>query len=160
MRNTSQNTTGHTPQTADEHYQFAYRAFWESSGPAELVRQHLHRAAEQDHAVAQLFLSETYSLCPFPGFTRDFTQAFYWCERAAHHGLPQAMHRLGILYNLGVGVSQDLAQSYQCILKAAQLQYQPAIESMNIYGNQHEQIMEAILPESLTSLPANITQKG
>lgn len=60
-----------------------------------------HKAAEQGHAYAQANLSFR---CYQAG---DFSEAFAWCQRAAHGQLAWAQYHVGLMYRKGEGVAQD-----------------------------------------------------
>ena len=73
------------------------------------------KAAKQGHAYAQANLSFRF----YAG--NDFTEAFAWCQRAAHGHLAWAQYNLGLMYRKGEGVPQsDPEAAFWYRLAAAQ----------------------------------------
>ena len=71
------------------------------------------KAGEQGHAYAQANLS-------FRHYARgEFTEAFAWCQRAAHSKLPWAQYHLGLMYRKGEGVQQSDSEAANWYREAA-----------------------------------------
>lgn len=52
-------------------------------------------------------------------FSRDYSQAFYWYQKAADRGNADAQFKLGLLYEDGLGVTKDYGQAKVWYQKAA-----------------------------------------
>jgi len=77
------------------------------------------RAAEQNHAAAQVSLGCAY--WNGHGIDEDAVQAIVWFRRAAEQDNATAVNNLGIAYRDGCGVEKDAAQAVRCWLRAAGL---------------------------------------
>ena len=51
---------------------------------------------------------------------RDFSQAAEWYRKAAEQGLASAQNSLGVMYQVGEGVSRDYAEALKWYRKAAE----------------------------------------
>jgi TPR repeat protein len=77
------------------------------------------KAAEQEHAEAQLALSGWY-LTGAPGILRhNETEAFLWAQKAAEKGLAKAQYALGHYYETGTGTPVSMFEAFQWYKKAA-----------------------------------------
>jgi localization factor PodJL len=56
---------------------------------------------------------------PRPDNKPDYTTAIPWFRKAAEHGLRDSQYNLGVLYARGLGVPQNLAESYRWFALAA-----------------------------------------
>lgn len=80
------------------------------------------KAAQQGLAPAQANLAQMIyyhnRLSPSPSWEQD-SEAFTWCEKAVLGGSVVAQHHLGIQYEHGHGVEQDLSRALECYEKGA-----------------------------------------
>ncbi|WP_287031861.1 tetratricopeptide repeat protein, partial [Methylobacterium sp. CG08_land_8_20_14_0_20_71_15] len=70
------------------------------------------RAAEQGHARSMHNLAVIYAENPGPNGKPDFASAASWFRQAAEYGVRDSQYNLAVLYARGLGLSQDLVQSY------------------------------------------------
>ncbi|KQP31299.1 hypothetical protein ASF49_11240 [Methylobacterium sp. Leaf104] len=77
------------------------------------------RAAELGNARAMHNLAVIYAENPAAGGKADFATASLWFKRAAEFGLRDSQYNLAVLYARGMGVQQDLAQSFLWFSAAA-----------------------------------------
>ena len=77
------------------------------------------RAAEQGHARSMHNLAVLYAENPGPSGRPDYATASSWFRRAAEFGVRDSQYNLAVLYARGMGVTQDLAQSYAWFSAAA-----------------------------------------
>ncbi|MGV7032657.1 SEL1-like repeat protein [Methylobacterium symbioticum] len=77
------------------------------------------RAAEQGHARSMHNLAVIYAENPAAGGKPDYASAASWFRQGAEHGVRDSQYNLGVLYAKGLGVGQDLVQSYGWFAAAA-----------------------------------------
>ena len=77
------------------------------------------RAAEQGHARSMHNLAVIYAENPTPTGKPDYASAASWFRQGAEHGVRDSQYNLGVLYARGLGVGQDLVQSYAWFSAAA-----------------------------------------
>jgi localization factor PodJL len=77
------------------------------------------RAAELGNARAMHNLAVIHAENPAAGGKPDFATASLWFKRAAEFGLRDSQYNLAVLYARGMGVQQDLAQSFLWFSAAA-----------------------------------------
>ncbi len=77
------------------------------------------RAAEQGHARAMHNLGVIFAENPGPGGKPDFASAATWFRQGAEHGVRDSQYNIAVLYARGLGLSQDLVQSYAWFSAAA-----------------------------------------
>lgn len=77
------------------------------------------RAAEQGHARAMHNLGVIYAENPATGGKPDFASAASWFRQGAEHGVRDSQYNLAVLYARGMGLTQDLVQSYAWFAAAA-----------------------------------------
>lgn len=77
------------------------------------------RAAEQGHARSMHNLAVIYAENPAAGGKPDYASAASWFRQGAEHGVRDSQYNLGVLYARGLGVGQDLVQSYAWFAAAA-----------------------------------------
>ncbi|WP_335645476.1 hypothetical protein [Methylobacterium durans] len=77
------------------------------------------RAAEQGHARSMHNLAVLYAENPGPSGRPDYATASSWFRRAAEFGVRDSQYNLAVLYARGMGVTQDLVQSYAWFSAAA-----------------------------------------
>ncbi|MCJ2083649.1 tetratricopeptide repeat protein [Methylobacterium sp. J-090] len=70
------------------------------------------RAAEQGNARAMHNLAVIHAENPMASGKPDYAAAGQWFRRAAEYGLRDSQYNLAVLYARGLGVQQDLVQSY------------------------------------------------
>lgn len=70
------------------------------------------RAAEQGNARAMHNLAVIYAENPTATGKPDFATASHWFKRGAEYGLRDSQYNLAVLYARGLGVQQDLEQSF------------------------------------------------
>ncbi|KQP32750.1 hypothetical protein ASF27_17245 [Methylobacterium sp. Leaf102] len=70
------------------------------------------RAAEQGNARAMHNLAVIHAETPTASGKPDYTTAGQWFRRAAEYGLRDSQYNLAVLYARGLGVQQDLQQSF------------------------------------------------
>jgi localization factor PodJL len=82
--------------------------------PRDLVQAKLWygRAAELGNARAMHNLAVIYAETPTANGKPDFATASQWFKRGAEFGLRDSQYNLAVLYARGLGVQQDLEQSY------------------------------------------------
>lgn len=95
--------------------------------------EYIRKAAEQGHAVAQLFM--VMGLMRQPDDANE--EVMYWLKQAASQGEPQAMYNLGISYHRGdIEGKADAHKSAELIRKSAEAGYKEAYQRMAIiYAN-------------------------
>ncbi len=86
-------------------------------GPAKLW---YGRAAEQGHARSMHNLAVLYAENPSASGRPDYATAASWFRRAAESGVRDSQYNLAVLYARGLGLTQDLVQSYVWFSAAAQ----------------------------------------
>ena len=79
--------------------------------PSRPLRERLLESARKGDAEAQFELGKNYETGRI-GLRKDLAEAQRWYQAAADQGDPYALASLGILYNFGKGVHQDLVQAY------------------------------------------------
>ncbi|MCJ2015405.1 hypothetical protein [Methylobacterium sp. J-076] len=77
------------------------------------------RAAEQGHARAMHNLGVIYAENPAAGGKPDFASAASWFRQGAEHGVRDSQYNIAVLYARGLGLTQDLVQSYVWFAAAA-----------------------------------------
>lgn len=77
------------------------------------------RAAEQGHARAMHNLGVIYAENPAAGGKPDFASAASWFRQGAEHGVRDSQYNIAVLYARGMGLTQDLVQSYAWFAAAA-----------------------------------------
>jgi localization factor PodJL len=77
------------------------------------------RAAEQGHARAMHNLGVIYAENPSAGGKPDFASAASWFRQGAEHGVRDSQYNIAVLYARGLGLTQDLVQSYVWFSAAA-----------------------------------------
>ena len=77
------------------------------------------RAAEQGHARSMHNMAVIYAENPSPTGKPDFATASQWFRRGAEYGMRDSQYNLAVLYARGLGVQQDLTQSYLWFAAAA-----------------------------------------
>lgn len=87
-------------------------AFWET------------KSAEQGHAYAQANLSFRYYAA------NNFSEAFAWCQRAAHSNLAWAQYNLGLMYRKGEGVLPNDTEAARWYRLAATQEFAEAQEKL------------------------------
>ena len=70
------------------------------------------RAAEQGHARAMHNLGVIYAENPAAGGKPDFASAASWFRQGAEHGVRDSQYNIAVLYARGLGLTQDLVQSF------------------------------------------------
>jgi len=77
------------------------------------------RAAEQGHARSMHNLAVLYAENPGANGKPDFASAASWFRQGAEFGVRDSQYNLGVLYARGLGLTQDLVQSYAWFSAAA-----------------------------------------
>ncbi|MGU3537194.1 hypothetical protein [Methylobacterium sp. A54F] len=77
------------------------------------------RAAEQGHARSMHNLAVLYAENPGASGRPDYASASAWFRRAAEFGVRDSQYNLAVLYARGLGMTQDLVQSYAWFSAAA-----------------------------------------
>jgi localization factor PodJL len=77
------------------------------------------RAAEQGHARSMHNLAVLYAENPAANGKPDFATAASWFRQGAEFGVRDSQYNLGVLYARGLGLTQDLVQSYAWFAAAA-----------------------------------------
>ena len=77
------------------------------------------RAAEQGHARSMHNLAVIYAENPAVGGKPDFASAASWFRQGAEYGIRDSQYNLAVLYARGLGLTQDLVQSYAWFAAAA-----------------------------------------
>jgi localization factor PodJL len=77
------------------------------------------RAAEQGHARSMHNLAVIYAENPSANGKPDFASAASWFRQGAEFGVRDSQYNLGVLYARGLGLTQDLVQSYAWFSAAA-----------------------------------------
>lgn len=77
------------------------------------------RAAEQGHARAMHNLGVIFAENPGQGGKPDFASAATWFRQGAEHGVRDSQYNIAVLYARGLGLTQDLVQSYAWFAAAA-----------------------------------------
>ncbi|MFC6788298.1 hypothetical protein ACFQE0_00820 [Methylobacterium komagatae] len=77
------------------------------------------RAAEQGHARAMHNLGVIYAENPAANGKPDFVSAASWFRQGAEHGVRDSQYNIAVLYARGLGLTQDLVQSYVWFAAAA-----------------------------------------
>ncbi len=102
--------------TADPETQ-AFSASWQAGHYADALRQATARANQGD-APAQALLCKAYY--EGVGAPRNFATALNWCNRAVALNNADGMFILGLMYEHGAGVNQDLDKALNLFNQAAQ----------------------------------------
>lgn len=89
---------------------------WNAGNYAEAVKWY-HKAAENEHALAQCFLGYYYE--KGEGVTKDLTKAVKWYHKAAIQGNETAQFDLGLCYEYGKGVTKNIPEAEKWYRKAA-----------------------------------------
>jgi TPR repeat protein len=103
--------------TADPENQ-AMKAAWQAGHYAEAI-QNAQIRADRGDANAQALLGKAYY--EGVGVTRNYATALIWLNKAVAQNNPDAMFVLGLMYELGRGVKQDLNRAIGLFDKAAGL---------------------------------------
>ncbi|HEY4339853.1 MAG TPA: tetratricopeptide repeat protein [Steroidobacteraceae bacterium] len=114
------------------------------AGPSESGIEQLKRAlttkADAGDARAQRALGRLYqygTVNSDGSAQPDYSGAAYWYLQASDHGDAEAAYRLAILYQKGLGVAADAAQSFHLLQKAAEANYVPAMPLLSdVYADQ------------------------
>ncbi|WP_348643071.1 hypothetical protein [Methylobacterium sp. WL8] len=77
------------------------------------------RAAEQGHARSMHNLAVIYAENPGATGKPDYASAASWFRQGAEYGVRDSQYNLAVLYARGLGLTQDLAQSYAWFAAAA-----------------------------------------
>ena len=77
------------------------------------------RAAEQGHARSMHNLAVLHAENPAANGKPDFATAASWFRQGAEFGVRDSQYNLGVLYARGLGLTQDLVQSYAWFAAAA-----------------------------------------
>ncbi|GJE16512.1 tetratricopeptide repeat protein [Methylobacterium marchantiae] len=77
------------------------------------------RAAEQGHARSMHNIAVIYAENPSANGKPDYTTASQWFRRGAEYGMRDSQYNLAVLYARGLGLQQDLVQSYLWFSAAA-----------------------------------------
>ncbi|MDP4002352.1 hypothetical protein [Methylobacterium sp. NEAU K] len=77
------------------------------------------RAAEQGHARSMHNLAVIYAENPSANGKPDFASAASWFRQGAEFGVRDSQYNLAVLYARGLGLTQDLVQSYAWFAAAA-----------------------------------------
>ncbi|MCJ2129644.1 tetratricopeptide repeat protein [Methylobacterium sp. E-045] len=77
------------------------------------------RAAEQGHARSMHNIAVIYAENPAANGKPDYTTASQWFRRGAEYGMRDSQYNLAVLYARGLGLQQDLVQSYLWFSAAA-----------------------------------------
>ncbi|TXN20116.1 sel1 repeat family protein, partial [Methylobacterium sp. WL93] len=77
------------------------------------------RAAEQGHARSMHNLAVIYAENPSATGKPDYASAASWFRQGAEYGVRDSQYNLAVLYARGLGLTQDLAQSYAWFAAAA-----------------------------------------
>ncbi|MCJ2070396.1 hypothetical protein MKK75_16580 [Methylobacterium sp. J-030] len=77
------------------------------------------RAAEQGHARSMHNLAVIFAENPAANGKPDFASAASWFRQGAEYGVRDSQYNLGVLYARGMGLTQDLVQSYAWFAAAA-----------------------------------------
>jgi localization factor PodJL len=83
---------------------------------ADIARRYYQQAAERGNAKAMHNLAV---LDADGGGSPDYKSAAQWFRKAADHGVADSQFNLGILYARGIGVEQNLAESFKWFSLAA-----------------------------------------
>jgi len=95
----------------------------------EKAIHYIRKAAEKDHAVAQLFTALSYM--KFPDDNNQ--DVLYWLNKAAEQGEHQAMYNAGISYHRGDYGVVDIEKSYDLIRRSAERDYAPACKRLALF---------------------------
>ncbi|MCJ2090574.1 hypothetical protein MKK88_32015 [Methylobacterium sp. E-005] len=77
------------------------------------------RAADQGHARSMHNLAVIFAENPAANGKPDFASAASWFRQGAEYGVRDSQYNLGVLYARGMGLTQDLVQSYAWFAAAA-----------------------------------------
>ncbi|MGE0799067.1 MAG: tetratricopeptide repeat protein [Lautropia sp.] len=122
------------PRTPDEayclglSYQFAILRKRDSEKAVAVLR----RAADQNHAAAQVLLG--YLIEQGTGTARNPAEAFQWYQRSARQNDDDGLLNLGRAYEHGIGTAADPAQARAYYQKAAALGNGPARDALANLG--------------------------
>ena len=84
---------------------------------------YLKNSAEHGLSVSQFNLAEAY--CDGT-FTTNIVESVHWCAEAATNKHVVAQYKLGLAYMAGIGIKEDVTNSYYWIRKSADAGYAPA----------------------------------
>lgn len=63
---------------------------------------------------------------------KDYNQAAEWFRKAAEKGNPRALNNLGICYEFGHGIPQDMDQAFQNYQESAKKGFVPGMLNLAI----------------------------
>ena len=108
--------------------------------PLDQLKRALTAKAETGNVKAQTALGKLYESGQLGNDGKvqpDYAGAAYWFHQASDRGDSSAAYELAILYNQGLGVPADPAQSFKLLQKAAEAGYVPAMPLLSdIYAGQ------------------------
>lgn len=81
--------------------------------------QILKSSAEEGHPFSQFLVGNTYEFGNYHAIEQNFLQAFYWYEKAALNGLPDAQDYLANMYYHGKGTSKNYIKAAEWWTEAA-----------------------------------------
>lgn len=102
------------------------------------------RAAEQGNSRAMHNLAVVHAENPAVGGKPDFATAASWFRRAAEYGVRDSQYNLAVLYARGLGMNQDLVQSYAWFAAAAAQGDEEA-------GKKRDDVAAKLAPKDLTT---------
>ena len=79
---------------------------WQALSYTDTFRQRMINAAKTGDADSQFALAESY-IQGLKGFSVDYKKAYYWMEKAANQGIPEAQILVGTMYSLGRGAVKN-----------------------------------------------------
>jgi hypothetical protein len=92
------------------------------------------KLAGDGNAQAQFELGSIYSIGD--GVTQDYTEGFYWYEKAAEQGSVYAQHNVALMYEKGAGVVPDYSKAVEWYKKAVASDYADSQLNLGVmYGN-------------------------
>ena len=77
------------------------------------------------------------------GITQDFIEAAHWYGMAADQGFAEAQHRIGVMFEGGLGMRQDFVLAYAYISLAADQEFDLAVSSL-------QRLKNKMTPEQIT----------
>ena len=113
------------------------------------------KSAENENALGEALLGMCYK--HGDGVDQDFKKAFQLFSKSAKKGNLMGQFGLGLCYTVGEGVTEDKKEGLRWILKAADLGFQPAIQTLNGLSNFPEAVI--IINEIKKESSANPQQK-
>ncbi|WP_036302450.1 tetratricopeptide repeat protein [Methylobacterium sp. 77] len=105
------------------------------------------RAAEQGHARSMHNIAVIYAENPSANGKPDYTTASQWFRRGAEYGMRDSQYNLAVLYARGLGVQQDLVQSYLWFSAAA-------AQGDDDAGKKRDDVAAKLSPKDLASAQA------